>query len=208
MTLAGLSAPYAVTSVGAKAPAKRLGLNGEATMKSELDVKRRLLTPAIVLALVASFGVTVAGADIDPERDAADFGGPHGHHGMRGFRDPARMLERMARHLDLDEAQRQNISNIVEAAGPEIDALRDRARANRAAMRALDPADPDYSAKLANLATENGELVAESTMLFGRVRAEVSRELTAEQREQLAAMAAERHERSRRGRRHAAPESR
>lgn len=40
------------------------------------------------------------------------------------FAGPAVMTERMAERLGLDEAQRQSISNILEAAKPEFDALR------------------------------------------------------------------------------------
>lgn len=36
---------------------------------------------------------------------------------------PALMTERMAERLELDETQRQSISNILEAAKPEFDAL-------------------------------------------------------------------------------------
>lgn len=102
-----------------------------------------------------------------------------------GFRDPARMVQRLARHLDLDETQEQSIGNVVEAARPEFEALKERARANFKAMRQLTTDDPDYSAKLSNLAMENGELVTEGTLLMGRIRAEIDAELTDEQRAQL-----------------------
>lgn len=121
---------------------------------------------------------------------ANDHRGRHG--GMSDFRDPTQMIERMARHLDLDEIQEQNINNILAAVKPEADALRQRGRESREAMRALDPADPDYAAKLNNLAAEIGELATEATVLFGRVRLEVSQELTAEQAAELAAFAEKR----------------
>ena len=54
-------------------------------------------------------------------------------------------------------------------------------------MRELETTDPDYSAKLNNLAIENGELMASGTILFGRVRAELAAELTDEQRAKLEA---------------------
>ena len=130
-----------------------------------------------------------------------------GHRGFgRGLGDPVRMIERMSRHLDLDETQQQNIRNIIDAARPEFDELRERARSNRNAMRDLDPSNPDYSALLNNLAIENGELVAEGTLLFGRVRSEIDAQLTETQRAEL--REAMEHARGgfRRGRRHANPE--
>lgn len=130
------------------------------------------------ILLLASLALT-AGAGAADER-----GGP-GRGDMSQFRDPARMVERMSRVLDLDELQEQNIDNIVTAAKPEIDALRERRKETREAMRALDPADPDYSAKLSSLATDIGELATEATLLFGRVRLEVTEQLTDAQKAEL-----------------------
>jgi Spy/CpxP family protein refolding chaperone len=111
-----------------------------------------------------------------------------GSHRMQydGFGDPARMLERMTRHLDLDDTQSQKIGNIIEAAKPEIDALREREQATRKAIHELDVDDPDYGSNLQNLSTQIGALTAEATMLHGRLRAAVFAELTPEQRERAA----------------------
>lgn len=112
----------------------------------------------------------------------------HGDRGARGFHDgpgfgmPGMRLERMAEHLDLDDAQRESVKNIMEAAKPEIKALRERARDNRKALRNIDPADPQVQ----NLAIENGELATEGTLLFARVRGEIHAVLTDEQRAKLA----------------------
>jgi len=111
-----------------------------------------------------------------------------GSHRMQrdGFGDPARMLERMTRHLDLDDTQSQTIGNIIEAAKPEIDALHERAQATRKAMHELDVDDPDYGSKLQNLSTQIGALTSEATLLHGKLRAAVFAELTPEQRERAA----------------------
>jgi len=116
------------------------------------------------------------------------------HRGMRGDgpRDPVMMVERMSRHLDLDELQQEKLRNILLAAKPELDALRGRARANREARNGLDTSDPDYSATLANLATENGEIVASRMVLMGRIRSEINAELSDEQRAKLAERGAHR----------------
>ena len=50
------------------------------------------------------------------------------HDGMH-FGGPAFMLERMADRLELDDVQRQQIENILLAAKPEFEALRDRVKA-------------------------------------------------------------------------------
>lgn len=103
-----------------------------------------------------------------------------------GFGDPARMLERMTRHLDLDDTQSQTIGNIIAAAKPEIDALHERAQATRKAMHELDVDDPEYGSNLQNLSTQIGALTSEAALLHGRLRADVFAELTPEQRERAA----------------------
>ncbi len=112
----------------------------------------------------------------------AERGGPPGlFGGGHGFPGPGLMLEHMADHLDLDEAQRNAVSNIFEAARPEIEALREKARANREALEALDVNDAAYSTELNNIAISNGELATEGTLLFTRIRSEVHAVLTDEQ---------------------------
>ena len=115
------------------------------------------------------------------------------HHGMlrgnagmvHGGRDFEHIVEHMSRRLELDDAQKQAIRNIVEAAKPEAEALREQAESNRAAMHALDIEDADYAVKLQNLAAKSGELVTQVTLLHGRVMADVSAELTDEQKTKM-----------------------
>ena len=114
----------------------------------------------------------------------ADFGGgPRGGFGPGGpgFGGPEMMLEHMADHLDLDDTQRATVQNILEAARPEFQALREQARANREALRALDPGDPTVN----DIAISNGELATQGTLLAHRVRNEVRAVLSDEQIEKL-----------------------
>ena len=144
----------------------------------------RVYVFAVVTALVLLSGATSGFT----QEDDGYHGARDGHHrGMRGdrSRDPARMIEKMSRHLDLDELQQEQMNNIVLAAQPEMDALHDRQRANRKAQHELDANDPDYSAKLSDIAAESGELTASRTMLMGSMRSEISAVLTEEQRAKL-----------------------
>ena len=145
----------------------------------------------ILAATTAAMMCTAAGTCAFAQESDQPEGKPH----MRGtghrmnhdeFRDPARMLKMMARHLDLDETQSQNIENILSAAKPEIDALRERAQATRKAMHELDVTDPAYGTELQNLSTQIGALTSEATLLHGRIRADVFAQLTDEQRERAA----------------------
>jgi Spy/CpxP family protein refolding chaperone len=126
-----------------------------------------------------------------PYANAQDAESHEGRHHMRGaghrmnhdeFGAPDRLVKMMTRHLDLDETQSQAIGNILGAAKPEIDALRQRAEESRSAVQALDVDDPDYGSDLQNLSTEIGALTSEATLLHGRVRADVYAQLTQEQR--------------------------
>ena len=126
---------------------------------------------------------------------AQDSEGDDGKRHMRGarhrmhhdeFGDPARMLEMMTRHLELDDTQSQTIGNILEGKKPQIDALRERAQTTRKAMHELDVDDPDYGSNLQNLSTEIGALTAEAALLHGSLRADIFAELTPEQRERAA----------------------
>ena len=129
---------------------------------------------------------------LTPEIDVLAQDGHDGEHKQRrarhhlrhdDFGDPQRLVKMMTRHLELDEDQEQAVRNIVDAAQPEIDALRERGRAAREQMHSLDVDNPDYGVELQNLATEIGEVTSAATLLHGRLRADVYAVLTPEQRE-------------------------
>ena len=147
---------------------------------------RKILKTLTLVAMLTAIGVSAAA------QQAAESGGDRdrhrGHEGMRPdfSGDPARVVEMMTRHLDLDETQSQTISNILQAVKSEADLLRERSRANREALRALDVNDANYNATLQNLAIESGELETEKTVLHGRVRGEIHAVLTAGQQQKIA----------------------
>ena len=139
----------------------------------------RMNKTALLALLTSGLLAASAYADVDDNRgprgerfDGPGFGMPH----------PGMMMGRIAERLDLDEAQRESVDNIMNAAKPEIKALRERAKANHEALRALGPADPEVQ----NIAISNGELATEATLLFARVRGEIDAVLTDEQRAELA----------------------
>jgi Spy/CpxP family protein refolding chaperone len=115
--------------------------------------------------------------------------------GMHEDGDPARMVKHLTGKLDLDETQQQEIENIVSAAKPEIDTLRERAEANREAMHELDVNDGNHDARLNVLASEKGAIATEHALLHGRLKSEINAVLTPEQRQELAASAGKMRER-------------
>lgn len=138
------------------------------------------MNKAVLLGLASSaILATAVYADFDGRKGSHDrhFGGP----GF-GMPQPDMIVARMAEHLDLDDVQRESVENIMSAAQPEMEALREKVRANREAMRTLGANDPE----LQNIAISNGELATEGTLLFTRIRSEVDAVLTNEQRAKLA----------------------
>ena len=100
---------------------------------------------------------------------------------MAGAGNPEMMLEHMADHLDLTDEQRDAVKNILQAAQPEVEALRDQVRANRDAIKELDPTDAADMAEVNNIAISNGELATNGTLLAVRIRGEVHAVLTDDQ---------------------------
>ncbi len=143
-------------------------------------------TALLALVSTAMLSASAFAGDDDGRR------GPGRHFGGPGFGmpDPGMISGRMADRLGLDETQRETVKNIMEAAQPEMKALREKLRANHDALQALDAADPEVQ----NIAASNGELATEATLLFSRVRGEIHAVLTDEQRAQLAELKEDRKE--------------
>lgn len=161
-------------------------------------MKTNVIYTLLACSLFISAPVTAGPQDGDGHR---------GHASRQGFDsarvpDPAKMLKRLERMLDLDEPQRQNLENVVTSAAPAIESLSARAREHGARIKALDPADSNYTMELQSLATTAGELATEAVLLRGTVLADIHAQLTPEQRAMLAEKLESR--RDRRGR-HRAP---
>ena len=158
------------------------------------------------IIIIAALSALAVSGNALARDDAGDSRGGHKtwseHRGSRGFGGPEEMIGRMAEHLDLDDTQRQQLENIMQAAKPEFESLRERAHANRQIVRALDVNDPDYGSQLQNLSAESGEIAADLTLLTGRVRADVYTVLTLEQQQKLEERMAELGDRFERRSRH------
>lgn len=150
------------------------------------------------ISAIATLGVLAAATGVGQAQEM--FGA--GRHGPGS--DPVRMVEKLKRHLDLDETQQAQVDNVLEAARPEFDALRNRAETNRLELRELDWSNAEDSAQINDLAVESGRIVTDGVLLVARVRSEIRNVLTAEQIAELEATAETWHERraERRGRRH------
>jgi Spy/CpxP family protein refolding chaperone len=151
------------------------------------DMYKSMKTTTFLLVLLAVTGGTVyAGQEDTGQKNHQERSpGLTEGHGLPGF-IPERMIER----LGLDDVQAQSVRNVMEAARPEFDALRERGRSLRASLRDLDPEEPSYGARLQDLSTDSAQVAADLVLLTGRVRAGIHAILTPEQRQSLADMAA------------------
>ncbi|MFQ5518997.1 MAG: Spy/CpxP family protein refolding chaperone, partial [Mariprofundus sp.] len=102
-----------------------------------------------------------------------------------GFGDGKR-LERMAEKLDLTDAQRQQLKQIHRSKRAEGMQIHDAMQDNREALLKLNPAESDYSNRVARLAGGQGDLVKQMIIHKSGVRAQVSAILTPAQRKKAA----------------------
>jgi Spy/CpxP family protein refolding chaperone len=138
---------------------------------------------------IAIFAATSGGAIAAQAGDHEGHERKHRFHraaGMHEGGDPQRMFRHLARSLELDETQQQELENILSAAKPETEALHERAEANRETMRQLDINDSNYHTRLNELAAEKGAIATDRALLHGRLRSEIDAVLTPEQRQELA----------------------
>ncbi len=140
------------------------------------------------LAVIA-MAIAVTGTVMAQEEDGSDSGVKRERgDGMRGAqaRDPERMIRGITRRLELDEVQVQQVRNIIDAAKPEFEAMREQGRENHMARRDLDESDTDYAAKRDQMATTRRDLKASSNELRDRMRTEINAILTPEQQAKFA----------------------
>jgi protein CpxP len=123
-----------------------------------------LVVTLTAAAMIAALGGTAL---------ARDFGG-FGGHGDFG--------PRMIRELDLSEAQREQVHEIMEAAKPQLVALREQIHANRIRLRETTPDDPNYSATVDEVSQAIAATTADMIRVSSRVRSDVYSILTPEQK--------------------------
>lgn len=130
----------------------------------------------------------------DPAMDPHD--GPRGHGpGMHmRSRHGAMPILRMLHGLDLSDAQRDSIHQLLEKNREPHRALMERRFELRRAFFELDPVAPDYQKKADKIGADAARLAQETVHFDARVTSEVVALLTPDQTKQLQAKLAERRE--------------
>lgn len=148
----------------------------------------KILTVAIILSIAllsANALLACEGGHESGDGPPAGMRGPAGGMGMHAMPDPERMVRHISAFLELDDATTQELSNVVLAAEPQLRALRDKARANREAIAAVDGSASDYGATIHELALESGQIATETTLLLSQLRVDINSKLSEEQQLQL-----------------------
>lgn len=130
----------------------------------------------------AGLGLALLGA-------GASFAGPHG--GMHG--SPQRMIERMADHLDLSDAQQTEVQQLLKDSREQGEADRARLTVLKSSLR--DSADTFDAGQVQTAADEIGQITSRMTYRMAETQHKVRAVLNDEQRAQLDAWAEKREER-------------
>lgn len=144
---------------------------------------------AIVITGLTLGGATLATAD-------SDYHGKGEHHGKyceKGKKHGDR-IERMRAELGLSESQVKQMQEIKDKFKPQKQALREKMRDNRKQLRTLMHADSMNEAAINKAATVQAELVKEKILLRSKMKAEMNKVLTAEQREKMKTLREQRME--------------
>jgi Spy/CpxP family protein refolding chaperone len=121
----------------------------------------------------------------NPATAHGEFGGGRG--GGKLFASSFQIAH-MAQRLDMTEEQKAQLRGVLDAARPEADRLADAMVANRQAMKAFRETETFSEAEVRAIADQRGELVADMTVLYARVHAQIKEILTPEQLERFEKM--------------------
>jgi len=101
------------------------------------------------------------------------------------------------RQLNLSEEQKESVHTIMQDMKAEVRPIMGEMRANHMQLKDLVKAESYDEAAVADLAKKEGDLAAQRIMIGSKAVAEVLSQLTAEQRDELAAMGEHRREQRR-----------
>ena len=147
----------------------------------------------LIISIVTALLLTLAGTAMAQN----GFGGPGNKGQQRGMQGMPMVdgMMRGLRHLDLEDAQRDNIRAIMQDLRAETDPVMQKNRALHLQLRELIKAEVYNEGAIAALAVQEGDFAAERLVIASRALSEVYGQLTQEQRDELDAMTAERQER-------------
>lgn len=110
--------------------------------------------------------------------------GPRGQRGLQGMPVVEQLVHALY-HLDLSDEQKEGIRAVLQDLRADLDPIMAEMKAARAQLKELVKADEYDEDAVAELATKEGDLVAERLVITSRALSEVFSYLTDEQRAKL-----------------------
>ena len=148
---------------------------------------RNLLTATLLTAGVVLTAATCPVVASAADATAAPPPPPPGAQGWHHHRGPWHLLGK----LGLSAAQQQQIKEIMTAAHPQMQSLREQIHANSLKLQQTKPTDPNYSSIASQVSQTHGSLAAQAMTQRAEVRAQVFKVLTPAQQTQLATLEAQ-----------------
>ena len=148
-----------------------------------------LMTAGAVLTAAAGMSFASAAAQTTSTEPSAapGAGGAPGPHEWHRHGGPWHLLGK----LGLNDAQKQQIKDIMAAARPQMQSLHEQMRANSLKLAQILPTDPNYANVAAQVSQTHGSLTAQMMAQHADVRGQVFKVLTPPQQTQLTALEAQ-----------------
>ncbi len=139
---------------------------------------KKLTVAITVVVLMLAFGLSLTA---QPGPGGRRGGGAFGQAG-----DGAPLLGYIARHLDLTDDQKAEVKKIAAAERTMMQPIHEQMRKNRTALQEATKEGQFNESEVTQLAQEQGQLMAQMIVSRERVKSQVYKILTPEQREKLA----------------------
>jgi protein CpxP len=145
-------------------------------------LKASLLSAAALLTAGTSMGIAIAA-----EEAAAGQPPPPGSHDWHHHGGPWHLLGK----LNLSDAQKQQVKDVMTAAHPQLQSLHEQMHANSLKLEQTQPTDPNYANVAAQVSQTHGTLSAQMMTQHSEIRAQIFKILTPAQQTQLATLEAQ-----------------
>lgn len=151
------------------------------------------IATTLLVSSLALGGFTLANADDDSnergdryeKNDHYKRDGHKGKHCDKQGKKSQYRMEKMIKHLGLNDEQAKKVRSIRESFQPKMEALRSTMKENRKQLREEMHADNIDQSKVKKIAKTMGDLKANKIILRAEMRNEVHKVLTKEQRAEM-----------------------
>ena len=141
------------------------------------------ITALLAVVVLGGTGIATAG---DQQHEGARSGHEHGPgDAMFGGGFFGADIARMGDQLGLSAEQRESIKAILDAARPQMQAMRESLHSNMDKLRGAQPDDPSYATVVAQVSQSAADLASKMVTESSQIRSQVYALLTKEQKAKL-----------------------